>query len=89
MEFSLIPPRRVQPEVTILIKLHQVASMKNPRSKRVHLTAATLGRSTGSVCLEKGTEALCCARHFVLAMIATLFAVKPVGCASFGKRFNG
>lgn len=85
MEFALIPPGRVPPEGKILIKLHQVASMKNPRPKRVHFTAARLGGSSWSVCLEEGPETLCCARHIVLTMISAFFAVKLVGCASFGK----
>ena len=39
MEFILVPPRRVPSEGEVLIELHQLASMKNARSKVVHLCA--------------------------------------------------
>src|ERR1019366_4223392 len=40
VHFLLVPPRRVPADGATLIKLHQVAAMKNLRAQSVHLAAA-------------------------------------------------
>ena len=75
MEFILVPPRRVPSEGEVLIELHQLASMKNARSKVVHLCAPFPQGETGRVSLEEGSESLCGARHFMRNTDVARFAV--------------
>src|SRR5216684_2446794 len=37
VKLALVPPRRIPPEVQILVHLHQSAAMQNARTKLIHL----------------------------------------------------
>lgn len=68
MQLALIPPRRVPTKRKVLIKLHQVASVKNAGTERVHSIAALPERVSRREFLEEGPEPFRGTRHIVLGL---------------------
>src|SRR5271169_5003746 len=75
VHFSLVPPRRVPADGATLIKLHEVAAMKNLRAQSVHLAAALPQPWVWGVFLEERPELFGRARHVVRTVLLALITI--------------